>query len=84
MGNALALSERSGGGKGRNGGKTGGRTFLDLGLLHFVAEGLLELALVGVGELCGVYLGGLVEGVHDCLVFGVWEVRGERDRGRRY
>ena len=39
-------------------------TFLDFSLLHFIAEGLLELAFVGVGELCAVYLGGLGEGVH--------------------
>ena len=57
-----------GGGRGRgskfkdarvSGGKEGrlaGRTFLDLGFLHLVVDGLLQLALVAVGESVDVDL----------------------------
>ena len=42
-----------------------GRTFLDLGLLHLVVEGLLQVELVAVGELVEVDLEALL--VHDPL-----------------
>ena len=54
-------------GRPREGGAVG-HTFLDFGLLHLVAEVLLELALVVCGEGIDVELGlADVEGVHGCL-----------------
>lgn len=56
---------KDGGGEGR---EVDRRTFLDLGFLHFVVEGLLEVSFVTVGQLVNVGL--RLSLIHCHAVFG--------------
>ena len=57
--------------------KETGRTFLDLGFLHLVVDGLLELSLVAVGESVDVDL--RLPLIHPQCNFGIGMNRGLYD-----